>query len=196
MPVLPLAGRLRPARLAAFVVAAACLAACGAEPEPAPPPAGGGVAAEGAARPPAGPQTVLDVVAATPDLSTLAELVERADLGAVLRDTSQTITLFAPSDAAFAALPAGALDALRADPAATRALLLSHVVPTRLPAADVFAEIAFETPGGTDLTVDADDDAVTASGPGGAGRVTTADLDAANGVVHVVDAVLARPSAV
>ena len=142
-----------------------------------------------------GPHTVLSVVAETPALSALAGLVEGADLGAVLSDTSETITLFAPSDEAFAALPAGALDALRADPAALRQLLLAHVVPTRLPSADVFAEIAFESAGGTDLTVDADDAGVTARGPAGTGRVVTADLDAVNGVVHVVDAVLARPDA-
>ena len=181
---------LRPALVAVLAVG---LAACASD-EPAPPPEAvrGGVAE----RPAAGPHTALDVVAETPELSTLAGLVEAADLGGVLRDTSQTITLFAPSDAAFAALPADALVALRNDPAALRAVLLAHVLPTRLPSADVFAEIAFESAGGPELTVDAPDGAVTVRGPAGAGHVTTADLDAANGVVHVVDTVLALPDAI
>ena len=179
----------------ALLALALALSACGAEPEPAPPPASGGAAGT-VAGPAVGPYTVLDVVAETPELSTLAALVDGADLGGVLRDTSGTVTLFAPSDAAFAAVPAGALDALRADPAALRRVLLAHTLPTRLPAADVFAEIAFESSAGPEITVDADDRGVTAAGPGGAGRVVTADLDAANGVVHVVDAVLALPDAI
>ena len=177
----------RPALLAALALA---LAACGAETEPAPAEA----ADPGAEAPPAAAQTVADVVAATPSLSTLAGLVADAGLDAALRDTSRTVTLFAPSDDAFAALPAGALDALRRDPAAVRALLDAHTLPTRLPAADVFAEIAFESAAGTDLTVDADGEGVTVRGPTGAGRAVTADLDAPNGVVHVVDAVLSLPA--
>ena len=184
--------RDRPARLLLVVALAVGVAACGAETEPAPAAAPGGAAE----RPAVGPRTVLSVVAETPALSTLAGLVDGAGLQAVLADTSQTVTLFAPSDEAFAALPAPTLDALRADPAALRRVLLAHVVPTRLPSADVFAEIAFESAAGTDLTVDADDAGVRARGPAGAGRVVTADLDAANGVVHVVDAVLALPDAI
>ena len=181
----------RPARLVLLAALAVGLAACGSEPAP-PPEAAPGGAVE---RPAAGPRTVLDAVAEAPELSTLAGLVEAADLGGVLRDTSQTITLFAPSDGAFAGMPPDALVALRNDPAALRAVLLAHVLPTRLPSADVFAEIAFESAGGPELTVDAPDGAVVVRGPAGAGRVTTADLDAANGVVHVVDTVLALPDA-
>ena len=174
-----------PARL--LCLCALALAACGSEP--AAPPADTPVAVGEAA--PTGPYTVADVVAATPALSTLAGLV--AEGGAGLRDTAATVTLFAPNDDALAALPAGVLDTLRSDPAALRAFLDAHTIPTRMPTLDVFAEITFETPAGTDLTVDTDGETVTASGPGGAGRVVEPDLDAANGVVHVIDAVLAPP---
>ena len=183
----------RPALVAALALA---LAACGSETEPAPGPAATADRGGAAGAPLVGPRTVADVVAETPALSTLAELVADADLQSVLRDTSRTVTLFAPSDDAFAALSAGALDALRGDPDAVRALLDAHTLPTRLPSADVFAEITFESTGGSDLTVDADGQGVTAGGPGGAGRVVTADLDTSNGVVHVVDAVLSLPAGV
>lgn len=182
---------LRPARLLSVVALAVALGACGSDPAP----AADSIGDEPSPPPVEGPHTVLSVVGETADLSTLASLVEGADVADLLRDTSGTVTLFAPSDAAFAALPAGTLDALRSDPAALRSVLLAHTLPTRLPSADVFAEIEFESAAGTDLTVDADDRGVSARGPGGAGRVTTPDLDATNGVVHVVDAVLALPPA-
>ena len=176
------------ARVLATVVLAGALAACGSDDaappaEPAGPPS--------SVSPDPGVYTMYDVVGSAPSLSTLAGLV--ASGGEGLRDTAATYTLFAPSDAAMSALPTGILDSLRADPVALQAFLGAHTLPTRMPTLDVFAEITFETPAGTELTVDTDGETVTARGPGGAGRVIEPDLDAANGVVHVVDAVLATP---
>lgn len=176
-----------PARF--LLLSAVLLAACGSEPESTTPEETPDAAPE---EPTAGAYTVYDAVEATPSLSTLAELVAAAG-GAGLRDTATTVTLFAPTNEALEALPAGTLDALRSDPAALRAFLDAHTLPTRMPSVDVFAEIAFDTPAGTELTVDTDGETVTARGPGGAGRVVEPDLDAANGVVHAVDAVLATP---
>lgn len=172
---------------------AVALTACGDDPDPAPaPPA---PAAERAA-PEAGPvgrQTVADVLEASPRLSTLASLVEAAGLRGTLADTAGTYTLFAPENAAFGDAD---LDALRADPEALRGLLLTHVLGNRTLSGDVFGEITIETLGGPEITLDASDSGVTVRGPSGATAVVTeADLDADNGVVHLVDAVLAGPAA-
>jgi uncharacterized surface protein with fasciclin (FAS1) repeats len=135
--------------------------------------------------------TVAGVIAADPNLSTLHQALTDADLVDALRK-QRAATVFAPSDDAFAALPAGALDALAADPQQLTQVLLHHVVGSALLAADV-APGAVETLAGDALTLDAADGAVTVDGA----RVTTADLTARNGVVHVVDQVLlpAAPAA-
>jgi uncharacterized surface protein with fasciclin (FAS1) repeats len=135
--------------------------------------------------------TVAGVIAADPNLSTLHQALTDADLVDALRK-QRAATVFAPSDDAFAALPAGALDALAADPQQFTQVLLHHVVGSALLAADV-APGAVETLAGDALTLDAADGAVTVDGA----RVTTADLTARNGVVHVVDQVLlpAAPAA-
>lgn len=164
------------------------LAACGGDeapaPEPSPPPP------EAASV--AGRQTVYDVVAASPRLSTLASLVEAAGLRETLSDTSQTVTLFAPENRAFADVD---VDALRADPEALRARLLAHVLANRTLSGDVFGEFSIETLAGPEITLDATDAGVTVrDGAGTTATVTDADLDADNGVVHLVDAVLAGPA--
>ncbi len=176
-------------RLLTAALAFSALAACGdAEspaPEPAPPvpdaPAGD-----------AGRQSVADVVAASPRLRTTARLLAVAGLDATLRDTARTWTLFAPSDDAWAALGDDAVAGLEADPAAARATLLSHVLGTRMLSADVFPDLAFESEGGAEVSFLETDAGLAVRGLDGTGQITDADLDADNGVVHIVDAVLER----
>ena len=170
--------------LATAGLAATGLAGCGPdEKAPAPPPPAAPAEAEST-------DTVLGVAAASADLSTFVALARASGFDAALRDTAQTLTVFAPSNAAFEALGAEALAALRADPAALRARLAGHVLPYRLFTTDVDAEQTAGTAGGSDVTL--------APGPpfsvrraATTARVATPDLDAGNGVVHVVDAVLA-----
>lgn len=137
-------------------------------------------------------QTVYDVVAASPRLSTLAGLVQAAGLRETLADTARTYTLFAPENGAFADAD---LDALRADPEALRQRLLAHLLGNRTLSGDVFGEITIETVGGPEITLDANEAGVTVRDrTGTTATVTEPDLDADNGVVHLVDAVLTGPA--
>ena len=77
---------------------------------------------------------IVDTAIAAGDFTTLVELVQAAGLEETLRGEGP-FTVFAPTDAAFAAVPAETLDALAADPAALESVLLYHVVPGRLIAA-------------------------------------------------------------
>ena len=128
--------------------------------------------------------TVAGVIAAEPSLSALSQALADAGLVDALRK-QPAATVFAPSDDAFAALPADALAALAADPEQLAQVLLHHVVAGTVMAADV-APGAVDTLAGDTLTLAADNGAVTVDGA----AVTSADLLARNGVVHIVDSVL------
>ena len=191
---------MRPLVLAALVLA---LAACGGEPEPSPALAPGPGAAssldgplDGGLDPADDARTIYGVVGRTPELSTLAALVDAAGLRDVLADPDAALTLFAPSDAAFDALGADALDALRSNPEAARALLLDHALSTRMLSGDVLDGLGIETMAGREIALAAGPDGVTVrDGTGVTAAVVEADLDADNGVVHVIDAVLSGPDA-
>lgn len=169
-----------------FLPAALFLAACGGGDKPAdtaPPPDSAAVA--GGTVP--GLTTVGTVVGTQPELTRLRALVERAGLSEALADTSRALTLFAPSDAAL-----DGADAL--DDATLRARLLGHVVPARIFSTDALGEMSVETEGGGEVTLVAADDGTLSVRAGGAtARVTVPDLDAENGVVHVVDTLLPAP---
>ena len=141
---------------------------------PAAPQASGGAATAGA--------TVVDVIGRTPALSTVARLVQTAGLAETL-GAEGPYTLFAPSDDALAGAD------LPATPEAARALLLAHALPFRTLAADMDFEQTVETMGGTSVDVIPGAPPAVASG-GTRARITAADLDAANGVVHVISAPL------
>ena len=131
-------------------------------------------------------QTVLDIVASSTEHNTLEAAVVAADLGGAL-SAPGNLTLFAPTDAAFSALPAGTVDALLADPSgALTQILLYHVV-----GAEAFSNSLSN--GQMIMTLQGQDVTVTINGSGvfiNNAQVTTADIDATNGVVHVIDAVL------
>ncbi len=99
------------------------------------------------------------------------------------------VTVFAPTDDAFAALPAGTVEGLLADPEALAAILLYHVVPGKVMAADVTDGLVAETLNGA---------SVTFSTMGGVmingANVVAADVEASNGVIHVIDAVILPPA--
>ncbi len=146
--------------------------------------------------------SVLEIVATSPDLSLLAVLTDEAGFADQIgpgADDGHQITLFAPTDAAFDALPADAVARMRADPALLRTVLAHHLVDGRLTASAI-ATGEFVTHAGDTLDVVASGGRVTV----GAATVTDADIMATNGIVHVVDAVLvpadvdlsANPSAI
>jgi uncharacterized surface protein with fasciclin (FAS1) repeats len=145
--------------------------------------------------------TVVDIITSSPDHATLLAAIEAAGLGETLAGAGP-YTVFAPNDAAFEAYVASAglasADDLLADPALAD-VLQGHVVPSALLSADILAQA--EAAGGTlevaalngaPITVTVDGGTVTLNGTA---TVSTADLAAGNGVVHVIDGVLAPAAA-
>ncbi len=130
--------------------------------------------------------SIWDIVVDSPVHQTLEAAVNAAELASVL-DGAGTFTLFAPTDAAFAALPAGTVDALLVDPTGTLAdILLYHVVGSVAMSGDLSNGQVITTALGQDITVTIDNGQVFINDA----LVTVADIEATNGVVHVIDAVL------
>lgn len=131
-------------------------------------------------------QTVVDVIVNSPDHNTLETAVIAADLAGTLSGAGP-FTVFAPTDAAFNALPDGVLDALLADPSGQLTqVLLYHVVSGSALSSSLSDGQQITTLFGQNI-------AVTINGNGvfiNNAQVTTADIEASNGVVHVIDAVL------
>ena len=134
------------------------------------------------------PVSVADTIAAKPELSTLSSLVVKAGLTDTLKSTGP-FTVFAPTNAAFAKVPAKTMEDLGKDPARLKAVLTYHVVPGKVMAADVKNGNA-KTVNGANLALSKAGDFVTVED----GVVQTADLSATNGVVHIVDSVLIPPA--
>ncbi len=130
------------------------------------------------------PQAV-DLVAtaeAAGSFNTLVAALEAAGLRATL-ESGGPYTVFAPTDAAFDALPAGTVDALLADPPALSEILLYHVAEGIIGSGDVASTPLIPTLNGQAVAVGA--------GPTIDGAaITMADVDASNGVIHVIDQVL------
>lgn len=139
--------------------------------------------------PPSG--TVVDVVVGSEVHETLEAAVIAAELADDLSGDGP-FTVFAPTDAAFAALPAGTLDALLADPTGDLAdILLYHVVGAKVYASQLMDGAAATTLFGQDITVTINENGVFINDTQGTvAQVTTADILATNGVVHVIDAVI------
>jgi uncharacterized surface protein with fasciclin (FAS1) repeats len=144
------------------------------------------VAISGCATAPA-PVTISETAAATPQLSTLSKLINDAGLTETLKETGP-YTVFAPTDDAFKAVPAKTLDALSKDKALLLSVLTYHVVPGKVAAADVKNGPVI-TVQGAPVSLYRSGDFVTVENA----VVTTADVNASNGVVHIVDQVLIPP---
>lgn len=137
---------------------------------------------------PSGPVSVADNIAATPELSTLSSLVVNAGLTDTLKSPGP-FTVFAPTNAAFAKVPAKTLDDLAKDPAKLKAVLTYHVVSGKVMAADVKNGNA-KTVNGANLALSKAGDFVTVED----GLVQKADISATNGVIHIIDSVLMPPA--
>ena len=137
---------------------------------------------------PSSPVSVADTIAAKPELSTLSSLVVKAGLTDTLKG-SGPFTVFAPTNAAFAKVPAKTMDDLAKDPAKLKAVLTYHVVPGKVMAADV-KNSNTKTVNGANVALSKAGDFVTVED----GMVQTADLTATNGVVHIIDSVLVPPA--
>jgi len=134
--------------------------------------------------------TVVDIVVGSADHDTLEAAVIAAGLADDLSGTGP-FTVFAPTDAAFAALPEGTLDALLADPSGTLTnILLYHVVSGKVMSTDLSDGMLAETLLGENIEINIDGSDVYINNA----LVTVADIEADNGVVHVIDAVLLPPA--
>jgi uncharacterized surface protein with fasciclin (FAS1) repeats len=142
--------------------------------------------------------TVVETAVASPQHKTLVAAVTAADLAATLGGTGP-FTVFAPTDAAFAALPAGTVDTLLKpeNKAQLQAVLTYHVVAGKVKAADLIALInanggqaRLKTVAGGDLLARVQDGKVVLTdAAGGTATVVAADIAASNGVIHATNAV-------
>ena len=128
---------------------------------------------------------VADVLAARDDLGTLQTALAVVD-GDLLASDSDGITVFAPSDEAFASLPVGSSDVLLATPPKLLDLLGYHVVPGTVLSTDLADGQVLVTSTGEELMVSIADGTISVGGV----AITEADLTATNGVVHIVGGVL------
>lgn len=173
------------ARAVLGIVLLGVLAACSdsndyspAEPPPPPPP-------------PAGPGTIVEVASETEGFETLVTALDAAGLVSTLDDESASFTVFAPTDEAFAALPEGALDALLEDVDALTNVLTYHVIDGA-----VDSSAATDAVGTTVEMVNGGKIAITLRDGElfiNEAKVTTTDIEASNGIIHVIDAVLLPP---
>lgn len=138
--------------------------------------------------------TITGLLNKTSDLSTLKTLVGLAELDGALDSTSSQYTVFAPKDSAFAALPKSVTDALvkPANKEVLAGILKYHVIPSKILSTDLAATQTVTTLNGDTLVVKKSDAGVVTITDkiGTVSTVTTADVEATNGVVHIVDKVL------
>jgi uncharacterized surface protein with fasciclin (FAS1) repeats len=128
---------------------------------------------------------ILQTAAAAGSFKTLTKLVKRAGLAGTLKQRGP-YTVFAPTDAAFAKVPERKLDALLRSKAKLKAVLLYHVTAGRVAAADVVERSSVKTLNGKRVRIRVKDENVFLN----RARVTTPDVMASNGVIHVIDRVL------
>jgi len=134
-----------------------------------------------------GPKDIVDTAAANEQFSTLVAAVQAAGLVETLKGDGP-FTVFAPTNDAFAKLPAGTVENLLKPENKDQlvAVLTYHVIPGKVMAADIAGkQLSVETVQGSMVDIDA----TTGVMIDGA-SVTTADIEATNGVIHVIDTVI------
>jgi len=128
---------------------------------------------------------IVDTAVAAGSFKTLAKALDAAGLIPTLKGAGP-FTVFAPTDEAFAKLPAGTLEALLKDKAKLTAVLTYHVVPGKVMAADVVKLKDAKTVQGQSIKIDTSMGGVKVNGA----NVIKTDIVASNGVIHVIDSVI------
>lgn len=137
-------------------------------------------------------KTIVEIAAATENLSTLVTAVTAAELAETLSGPGP-FTVFAPTNDAFKALPEGTLDTLLKDPKGD----LANILKLHVLSGAVDSKAAIAAAGGTvdslggKITVALDGETLLVGGA----KVSTADIKASNGVIHIIDAVITAPAA-
>ena len=130
--------------------------------------------------------TIVDVAIANGSFNTLVAAVTAAELGGTL-SSDGPFTVFAPTDDAFAALPEGTVEGLLEDIPALTSILTYHVVAGKVESTDL-VNGPVTTVNGADVEINLDDGVKVNDS-----NVIIADVQACNGVIHVIDAVLIPP---
>lgn len=130
--------------------------------------------------------TIVDIAVSNPDFSTLVTAVTEAGLADTLASEGP-FTVFAPTNSAFEKLPAGTVEGLLQDKETLSGVLTYHVVPGKVMAKDVVGLTEATTVNGQMIKI-------STNSNGGVmindSKVVTADIEASNGVIHVIDTVL------
>ena len=132
-------------------------------------------------------QDIVDTAVAAGSFKTLVKALQAADLVETLKGAGP-FTVFAPTDEAFAKLPAGTLEALLKpeNKSKLQRILTGHVVAGKVMAADVVKTTSAKAVAGNTLTIASRGGAVTVDGA----KVVKTDIAASNGVIHVIDSVI------
>lgn len=130
---------------------------------------------------------IVDTAIEAGSFTTLVAAVQAAGLEETLRGEGP-FTVFAPTDEAFAALPAGTVEALLADPEALAKILTYHVVAGKVMSTDLTNDMMAPTVNGADVTIMTDPTVMVNDA-----NVVSADIEASNGVIHVIDKVIMPP---
>ena len=130
-------------------------------------------------------KTIVDIAVGNDQFSTLVTALKEAGLVETLQGDGP-FTVFAPTNAAFDALPEGTLESLLSDKEQLSAVLTYHVLPGKVMSGDIAGQTLMpETVQGSTVSIDATD-GVTIDGA----TVIKADINASNGVIHVIDQVI------
>lgn len=134
----------------------------------------------------AGPGTILDIAAGNENFSTLAALVGQAGLAETLASEGP-FTVFAPTDEAFAALDEATLAAVGNDTRLLQEVLLYHVVAAKVPASTAVTLSEADMANGGSVALGVMDGSLYLNSTV---KVIATDIEASNGVIHVIDGVL------
>jgi len=127
---------------------------------------------------------IVETAISAGSFNTLVAAVQAADLMSTLKSAGP-FTVFAPTDAAFAKLPAGTVGSLLKDKAQLTKILTYHVVSGKVTAADVMKLTSAKTVEGQELTINTSNGVKVNNA-----TVTQADILCDNGIIHVIDTVL------
>jgi len=130
-------------------------------------------------------KNIIETAEGAGQFGTLLTAIEAAGLTGALSGDGP-FTVFAPTDEAFAAIPADDLEAILADTDLLTSILTYHVVSGKVMAADVVNLDAATTLQGSDVTISVDGGSVSVDDA----TVVATDIEASNGVIHVIDAVI------
>lgn len=130
---------------------------------------------------------IVDVAVGAGNFTTLVAAVQAAGLVDTLKGEGP-FTVFAPTDAAFAALPEGTVQGLLNDIPALTAILTYHVVPGKVMSSDLAEGMTAATVNGANVTITLGGGAKV-----NGANIVQADIEASNGVIHVIDAVILPP---